>query len=217
MPKMTALSLALRKNRSLRGFSLVELLTVMAIIAVLAALTLGAAAGVKAHAFRNRAQSEIEAMKAGLESYKIDNGAYPVGTTAVQPAPSSLLGPPGVANYPLDPTNPSGVNFAAYQTASQALFQALYGAAYIGVAPAAGVKSYMNFNTSQVGSPNGPTAYVKDPWNNPYGYSTGDVLSPQVQYPFNGTGSFDLWTTAGNSAATASLPNPVNAWITNWQ
>jgi prepilin-type N-terminal cleavage/methylation domain-containing protein len=215
MPKMTAMSAVLQKQRQSSAFSLVELLTVIAIIAILAALTLGAASGVMTHASRCRAAGEIEAMKSALDAYKIDNGAYPVGTTAAQPAASALLGPGTTpAAYPLDPTPTGG----QYQIASEALFQALTGTANYTVAPAAGVKSYMSFKVNQVGLPTAALSYIKDPWNNPYGYSTGDAtVTPQTKYPNNGIGSFDLWSTAGTTAVTASNPTPVNTWITNWQ
>ncbi len=217
MPGKTLSSVV--RQKQLSSFTLVELLTVMAIIAILAALTIGAASGVMAHAARNRASSEIEAMKSALDSYKIDNGAYPVGTTAAQPAPSSLLGPgTAPAAYPLDPVV---VNLAAYQSASGALFQALAGTPNYTVAPA---KSYMNFKLNQVGSPTVTPSYVKDPWNNPYGYSTGDAtVTPETQYPNNGINSYDLWTTAGktNNDTRYTPPTPeyyaTNAWISNWQ
>ncbi len=61
------------------GFTLVELLVVITIIAILAALVLSTAGGIQDKAARNRAQSEIAALSAALESYKADNGDYPAG------------------------------------------------------------------------------------------------------------------------------------------
>jgi hypothetical protein len=85
----------------------------------------------------------------------------------------------------------------------------------------------MNFKLNQVGSPTATPSYVRDPWNNAYGYSTGDAnyltANPQNQYPNNGSGSYDLWTTAGTTQNNTALPpsNPAyyatNAWICNWQ
>lgn len=62
------------------GFTLVELLVVITIIAILAALVLSTAGGIQDKAARSRAQSEIAALGAALESYKADNGDYPTGT-----------------------------------------------------------------------------------------------------------------------------------------
>ncbi len=65
------------------GFTLVELLTVMAIIAILAALTLQVSGYVQRKAASARAEAEIKAMEAACEAYKSDNGIYPGGPTSV--------------------------------------------------------------------------------------------------------------------------------------
>jgi len=69
------------KSRS-RGFTLIELLIVIAIIAILASLVLAAAGSVQKKGARSRAESEIAAVAAALESYKADNGDYPSNSTA---------------------------------------------------------------------------------------------------------------------------------------
>jgi len=201
-----------RNSRGLASFTLVELLTVIAIIAILAALTLGAASGVMQHAKRSRTASELEAMKNSLDSYKIDNGAYPVGS--LTPAGgSSLLGPPPAqGSYPLNPA----INNGNYQIASEGLFQALAGRAYFTLAPTAGVKSYITLRADQVGNLTGPNSYIKDPWSYAYGYSTGDANNPQQQYPNNGTGSYDIWSTAGTTNNSTTLIDATKAWIDNW-
>jgi len=64
------------------GFTLIELLIVIAIIAILAALTLNTAGFIQKKAARSRAETEIAALSAALESYKADNGDYPAGKNA---------------------------------------------------------------------------------------------------------------------------------------
>jgi len=64
----------------LDGFTLIELLVVITVIAILAALALQTAGYVQKKAARSRAEAEIAALSAALESYKADNGDYPVGT-----------------------------------------------------------------------------------------------------------------------------------------
>jgi general secretion pathway protein G len=59
------------------GFTLIELMTVMVIIAVLAALTIGGAKYAVRKAAENRAKAEIHALEAALEDFKADNGYYP--------------------------------------------------------------------------------------------------------------------------------------------
>jgi len=85
-------------NRALpKGFTLIELLVVITIIAILAALVLNTAGFVQKKAARSRAETEIAALSAALESYKADNGDYPVGaagspnSTAAVTADNSFL------------------------------------------------------------------------------------------------------------------------------
>jgi len=64
------------------AFTLIELLVVIAIIAILAGLILSTAGGIQKKAARSRAESEIAAMSAALESYKADNGDYPTAANS---------------------------------------------------------------------------------------------------------------------------------------
>ncbi len=68
------------------GFTLVELLTVMAIIAILVGLVLGTAGYVQKAAARKRTATEIKAFETALESYKADNGIYPAPTGSANQA-----------------------------------------------------------------------------------------------------------------------------------
>lgn len=60
-----------------RAFTLIELLVVIAIIAILAGLVLSTAGYVQKKGATSRAEAEIAALSAALESYKADNGEYP--------------------------------------------------------------------------------------------------------------------------------------------
>ncbi len=64
------------------GFTLIELLVVMAIIAILAGLILSTAGYVQKKGATSRAEAEVAALSAALESYKADMGDYPSGTNA---------------------------------------------------------------------------------------------------------------------------------------
>lgn len=59
------------------AFTLIELLVVIAIIAILAALVLSTAGYVQKKGATSRAEAEIAALSAALESYKADMGDYP--------------------------------------------------------------------------------------------------------------------------------------------
>lgn len=80
--------------RSSRGFTLIELLVVITVIAILAGLVLQTAGYVQKKAARSRAEAEIAALSAALESYKADMGDYPVGTNGS----SSGTATPGTIN-----------------------------------------------------------------------------------------------------------------------
>jgi type II secretion system protein G len=64
-------------NKSTRAFTLIELLIVVAIIAILAALTLSTMGYVNKKGARSRAESEIAALSAAIERYRLEYGIYP--------------------------------------------------------------------------------------------------------------------------------------------
>jgi general secretion pathway protein G len=70
------------------AFTLIELLTVIAIISVLAALTVGGAKFALRKAAENRAKAEIHAFEIALGDFKADTGYYP-------PQKVYTPGPPG--------------------------------------------------------------------------------------------------------------------------
>jgi prepilin-type N-terminal cleavage/methylation domain-containing protein len=215
MPTRSASRPAKLKNR-LASFTLIELLTVMAIIAILAALILAAGNGVMTKGMRNRASAEIQAMSAALEGYKTDNGIYPPTSSS-----STLLTNLATDVYfskEVDGTQSGASGY--YQINSEVLYQALSGQTNYADTPLSAGKSYMSFKPGQLGntttagatSPN--ATYIKDPWGYSYSYSTGTAAS----YPFNGTGFFDLWSTGGVTITKmGTTPSLTNAWLSNWQ
>lgn len=66
-----------RGRRRLGGFTLIELITVAAVIAIIAGITLAALSGVNAKAARDRARVEVSAIANALEGYRSQNGDYP--------------------------------------------------------------------------------------------------------------------------------------------
>lgn len=60
-----------------KGFTIVELLIVIVVIGILAAITIVAFNGVQARAQIAKSQSDLKSMQKLIELYKVDNGSYP--------------------------------------------------------------------------------------------------------------------------------------------
>lgn len=65
-----------------RGFTIVELLIVIVVIAILAAITLVAYNGIANRANSNTVQADLSNFAKKIELYKVDNNQYPQATSA---------------------------------------------------------------------------------------------------------------------------------------
>ena len=104
-----------------KGFTIVELLTVMAVIAILIGLLVPALGLVKDHAKRLQQKAQFHGIDVGLEMYKTEFGSYPRSDD------NSLLVP-----APADPTGYCGANKLA---------EAMVGLDLIGLHPSADFRS----------------------------------------------------------------------------
>jgi len=230
---------ACRADVSRRGaFTIIELLSVITIILILAGLILGIAGHAQVKAARSRAEGEIQAMSTACNNYQIDNGTYPrtSDTDALDTTAS------------WDPA--SGT---AYSAASKALYQMLCGAYYFSGStltlwPAGSTTipkptTYYPFKDAQLNNTNGYTSgyidpatvnFIADPFGFSYGYSThyqADVdainATPgSTQTPGHGYNpTYDLWSTSGYSQS-GGKPYPTTGgmtsasyntlWVKNW-
>lgn len=193
-------------SNNARAFTIVELLIVIAVIIVLAGLVLGTSGYVQKKGGRSRAEAEIAAMSAALESYKADNGIYPRGDGD----PASNTEP-----FDTDELSPSDGNPANYANASKVLYRALSGDTDADrEVEASEGKSYFNFKPNQLLPPPPSTSAVRavrDPFGNCYGYSTMKAANPAAAAGYNPT--FDLWSTAGGRTGSAAEQAQ---WIKNW-
>jgi general secretion pathway protein G len=89
--KLNHLKLSHDKRTGRGAFTLVELLLVMAILAILAGIVLPKMSGRTQQAKITRAQTEIATFSTALGAYNVDTGDYPKGRTGLQ----ALLTKPG--------------------------------------------------------------------------------------------------------------------------
>jgi type II secretory pathway pseudopilin PulG len=180
---------------SVRGFTIMELLIVMAIIIVLSGLILATAGYVQKKGKRSRAEAEIAAISAALENYKADNGVYPRDSASSDQA---------------DPT--ANLSDKSYTSASLFLYEQLFGTTTGGRTPTAGAKTYFSFKPNMLNPPppsTDPVTSIRDPFGNPYGYSTAKAATPSGTMGFNPT--FDLWSIGDGTTGTDQ-----SKWIKNW-
>ncbi len=225
------------------AFTLIELLTVIGIILILAGLVLGLASRAQSKAAQSRAQAEIQALSAAANNYQIDNGTYPRPITSSNgqtSKPTDSLDPRSSTSY--DPT------VAAYAASSLALYQILSGTYYLDSSakpnyydptnPPSGVNKptvYFPFKDSQLKNTGGVSSGYLDPRtvtaiNDPFGFSYGYSTAYQADLD-NGTNppthgynpTFDLWSTSGYASSGKSYPSDIAStntqntlWVKNW-
>jgi type II secretory pathway pseudopilin PulG len=177
-------------RKTVRAFTMVELLTVMAIIIVLAGLIMATAGYVQKKGYRSRTEAEIAAISAALENYKADNGVYPRDEVT-------------------DSFSVSTTSVADYRAPSLKLYEYLSGdSTHDRIAE---TKTYFPFKPNQLSPADQtqPVTAVRDPFGNSYGYSTAKSANPAGAVGHNPT--FDLWSIANGKAGTDQ-----SRWIKNW-
>jgi type II secretory pathway pseudopilin PulG len=212
--------LQVANSRRVSAFTLIELLVVIAIIIILAGLILSTTGYVQKKGARARAETEIAAMSAAIESYKADNGIYPRDTAGnVTDTFAALTDPNYASKTPPDPVPTSyDPTVTAYSFTSFYLYGQLSGNPS-GDRSTYTQQSYFQFKPNML-LPSGGTGTVtaiRDPFGNSYGYSTAqayynDNPTTNPNHGFNPT--FDLWSTGGTSNATDAAYE--KGWIKNW-
>lgn len=217
----------MQRSTPQNAFTLIEMLTVMAIIAILASIVLSLNGVAQTKAARSKAETEIKSLTMGCENYKIDNGTYPrtTFTDAIDPR--------------VDGNAVSGAGATKYQRASKELYMALNGDLEPADAPdfKPDSKVYLNeffkpsvlscskANDGRIISVN----YIQDPFGASYGYSTAglaleEAFQNQARVNKSATRSaepagynptFDLWSTGGSTKTTSTVQDQAK-WIKNW-
>ena len=212
------------RHHSPRGFTLIEMLTVMAVIAILASLILSVNGFVQRKAATSRADGEIAAMSSACEVYKSDNGSYPRSNDTDV----------------LDSKASGNPNTADYKKANLELYRALSGDATPASSPdgKAETNPYFPFKRDQLNvrkDANGnilQVNFIQDPFGNPYGYSTAGMAaeqayqekvrsSPDAARDSKSKGhnsTIDIWSTGGSVSGSTENgePKDVKKWVKNW-
>jgi len=220
---------AWHKRRYNVAFTLIELIVVVGLILILTGLVLSTVGYARKKGARARAETEIAAMAAALESYKADNAVYP-STSATNTLDARTM---------LDPQT---TDATAYKTASLVLYRALSGDRNLDRTVNATDGNFYIDGSALNPPPSQPqppqiyftfkpnmlfpadqsqnVQYIQDPFGNSYGYST--AANPQANPTPTGTPgynpTFDLWNTAG-VAPSPTPPPPTtqqDLWIKNW-
>ena len=213
---------------STHGFTLIEMLTVMAVIGILAALIIGTAGLVQRNAAVKRAEGEIAAMSVAIQSYFNDNGDYP------------RTGKTDELDPRLDGSPATGESKKKYEDANVDLYSALSGDFEPKNDPdfKPEQKVYYEFKPNNLNTKKDAEQkikdvdFIQDPWGNAYGYSTArskaerqfekdvrkraDTARPTNMPGYNGT--FDLWSTGGSTrnATLNGEQHDVKKWVKNW-
>ncbi len=216
----------MHRSPSSRAFTLIEMITVITIIAILSGLILSIAGLVQGKGNRARAEADKVALSGACEAYRTDNGGYPQDNPSSGTSVTDTLDPR--LNF-----SPSSTASPTYASTSLFLYKQLTGdtnangkidAGETAVKYAAEFFKPNKFNADYKTS--GIITYISDPFGYSYGYSTAGLKAEQdfrVNLQTNPCASrttykgynqtYDQWSTAGSTAAT-NLDQA--KWIKNW-
>lgn len=215
---------ASRVTRHVSAFTLIELLTVIAIMGVLAALILPVVGAVKKHQYLYNAQAEMEKVATAIDRYKAAYGFYPPSPTT----PPTVGNPSTLVNqlyYEL--TGTTNINPPSSAPLYQSLGGSLPNVAAADVQTAFGVGGFVNCSKSVSGEdasvarnflpdlkPNqitvisnstGPAPPV------PVTILIGSVGGPDPNYKPLGTQNLNPWRY--NSSSPTNNPGSYDLWI----
>jgi prepilin-type N-terminal cleavage/methylation domain-containing protein len=203
------------------AFTLIELLTVIAIMGVLAALILPVAGAVKKHQYLYNAQAEMEKVATAIDRYKAAYGFYPPSP----PIPPTAGTPSTLVNqlyYELTGTTnigtPASPNYQSLDGSPPTLTAAQVQSAF-------GVGGFMNCSKAASGEDAStardflPDLKPKQVWPLYTNYSVGvnllicSVGGPDPNYQPMGPGTQDLNPWRYNSSSPTNNPGSYDLWI----
>jgi type II secretory pathway pseudopilin PulG len=154
------------------------MITVITIILILAGMVLGISGYVQKKGATSRAEAEIAALSTALESYKVDNGGYPVST---------------------DVSASTAAAGASATAGAAILYRELSGDTDNNPTNGYEAKTYMPFRAGMLRTNADASIRLVDPFGNNYVYLSGNSTTANT----NNTATFDLWSTAGSATNRA--------------
>lgn len=182
------------KGRLNAAFTLMELLIVISLIAVLAGMVMAAMPAIMGKVKRDQARLAVKEMTAGLSSYKLDNGWYPINPS--DPIEGAFILYKHLSgDFDMD----GNLDNVASETTI-----------YV---PGLDWNTASQDPRQRVGRTNGRYALV-DPFGSPFRYL---CEPPGVKGNQRKTRNptYDIWSLGGANAGSTSIKDQAN-WITNW-
>ena len=211
------------KRRAPYAFTLIEMVTVIAVMIVLAGLVISVAGFVQRKGAVEKATSQIKNLTLHLEAFKVDHGVPPQNIDTDTLDPRLHFSPVG------------GASGGLYSKAGRFLYSSLSGDFEPADAPDGKPedqsKVYYAFPPNELSVVRDPAGniravnHIQDPFGNGYGYSTAGLKAeqeyrdrlrqnpseerPSTLMGFNPT--YDLWSTGGATSGTQT-----GKWVRNW-
>jgi len=222
------------------GFTLIEMITVMAVIVVLVSLVLSVNSLVQRKSALARTQGEVASLQLAVKNYETDNASPPREEGVTE----AIFSEGKADDKGLDPRKhgapSSGDQLKRYKDSILVLYKALSGdenldfkssAEETGKAYASDFFRPERIKFDDPKSTSRKVEYVVDPFGNCYGYSTAGLAQeeayreslrkdPKSERPSENqlsgySPTFDIWSTAGSNVQAPTDADRVK-WVKNW-